>query len=324
MRPTIGVLITYYDEKELLTECIQSLLQGNDVPDEILVYDDASQYPAENYAPKHPHIQIFRGNVNQGPSYGRNILLNASKCDYIHFHDADDLFHPNWLTAIRHTAIISRYDIIVTGCSQISEDGTIVTNDIFDYSILELNNDITALFLGGSSNTLTVTFLRELGLKNGGYHTHDLKAALDYYFNVRIASISTNYTVINQPLAIERLRAKSLTRAETGRLSPKHRLETIKALTYLKQELPPQYYHHIVELAAQLSSILFHMKKYDEARKGFDFALSVGKPTYSYQSRPYRVIARSLGPLMAEKITSTYRSFLPYVIRKKLYQTLNR
>ncbi|MGH7198477.1 MAG: glycosyltransferase family 2 protein, partial [Candidatus Omnitrophota bacterium] len=41
------MLITYHNEGELLTECLDTLLSGPDTPDEILIYDDASGDPAE-------------------------------------------------------------------------------------------------------------------------------------------------------------------------------------------------------------------------------------------------------------------------------------
>src|SRR5437867_4136279 len=93
---TLGVLITYYGERDLLRECVESLLVSGEAPDEILVYDDASEWPARDYIPKGASVKVIRGAVNRGPAHGRNVLLRTSRSDYVHFHDADDLFHHDW------------------------------------------------------------------------------------------------------------------------------------------------------------------------------------------------------------------------------------
>jgi len=52
MPPTISVLITYYNERELLTECLRSLAAQTQLPDEILIYDDASTYRQLSMCPQ--------------------------------------------------------------------------------------------------------------------------------------------------------------------------------------------------------------------------------------------------------------------------------
>src|SRR5579859_1014482 len=101
MKPTLGVLITYYNERELLRECLGSLMTCRDKPEEVLIYDDASQFPAEDYIPRGLNVQVIHAEVNGGPARGRNRLLGCSRSDYIHFQDADDLFHPDWAGRVR-------------------------------------------------------------------------------------------------------------------------------------------------------------------------------------------------------------------------------
>ena len=69
----LSVLITYHNEGELLTECLESLFQQEDRPDEVLIYDDASSVPAEKFVKYFP-VKIIRGEKNKGPAIGRNKL----------------------------------------------------------------------------------------------------------------------------------------------------------------------------------------------------------------------------------------------------------
>src|SRR5262245_29459086 len=101
MDVTIAVLITYHGEKGLLHECLKSLTNQGAAPDEILVYDDASGAPAQNFLPDGLAVTVLRGDENRGPAYGRNRLLGACKSAYVHFHDADDLFNPQWSVRVR-------------------------------------------------------------------------------------------------------------------------------------------------------------------------------------------------------------------------------
>ena len=67
MRPTLSVLITYYNEKDLVQKGLRSLLDQDQPPDEILLYDDVSEFPPEEYIPKDWPVKIYHGEKNQGP-----------------------------------------------------------------------------------------------------------------------------------------------------------------------------------------------------------------------------------------------------------------
>ena len=113
-RVRIGVGLTYYNEGPLLTECLESLRQAEDRPDEILIYDDASRVPPEPYIPSDMPVRVIKGEVNRGPARGRNALLEACSCDYLHFHDSDDLFAPEWCREVRCLLERNPVDAVLT------------------------------------------------------------------------------------------------------------------------------------------------------------------------------------------------------------------
>lgn len=59
MAVTIAVLITYHNEGPLLTECLDSLRRGGSQPDEVLIYDDASDIPPEPYIPAGMPVRVI-------------------------------------------------------------------------------------------------------------------------------------------------------------------------------------------------------------------------------------------------------------------------
>ena len=61
MKPSISVLVTCWNEKETLWECIDSVLKQTVRPDEIIVYDNASSAPADRCVSEGSPVKIIRG-----------------------------------------------------------------------------------------------------------------------------------------------------------------------------------------------------------------------------------------------------------------------
>src|SRR5205814_1237557 len=113
MKPSLAVLITYHDEQHLLTRCVDSLMTQPERPDEIWIYDDASQHPASRFVLPELQECVIRGESNKGPAYGRNQLLAATTCTFVHFHDADDWFFDGWTHQVT-SALNANLDVLFT------------------------------------------------------------------------------------------------------------------------------------------------------------------------------------------------------------------
>ena len=305
----------------MLTECINSLLAGEDRPDEIWVYDDFSSEPAERHIPPNAEAKVIRGGENKGPSHGRNTLLHSATSDYIHFHDADDQFDSHWCEMIRKSLLDTQPDLIVSECLRYS--GNRYVGPVFDLRTLETSDDIIAFFLLGSTNTQSLTFRRDLALQTGGYQTEDLKAALDYFFNSCLALVATSFTICREAIVIEELRPLSLTRTSAGTLSIAHRQQCLRAIELLSARTPPQYLNHLAELAVSIASQLYTAGSFQDATYGFSLARQIGRPRYSLMSRPYRLVAGIFGPIIAERLSAAYRMAVPASIRTVVYGPIN-
>jgi glycosyltransferase involved in cell wall biosynthesis len=310
----LSILITYYNEGPLLTECLQSLLSSEDVPDELLIYDDASDLPAQDYIIEHPNLRLFRGDINRGASYSRNYLLNKSTSEYVHFHDTDDLFCNNFCAKIREKISLSHPDIVINNFT-FSDSNQI---GFFDFQSIISYSDIPIFFISGKTSTQILTFRRNLGLKIGGYQTHNLEAALDYYFNIMLSMVAQTYEIIDDPLVIVRLRENSLTRTFDSQRRAKHPISVIKALLLLKKYLPDTYSNLMAQIIVTKASWLYQNGYKNEARWGFQQAKEMGNPDYRNYNLPMKFVAQKFNPELSESLAQLYRSGLPHSLRKTI------
>jgi GT2 family glycosyltransferase len=99
--PSIGILVVTYNRKKLLTELISSLSYINQPINEILIYDNCSDYPISelNFIKEikfcgNPKINIFRSELNTGGSGGfsNGIKMLYSNNDFVWTMDDDITF----------------------------------------------------------------------------------------------------------------------------------------------------------------------------------------------------------------------------------------
>jgi glycosyltransferase involved in cell wall biosynthesis len=309
--PTIGVLITYHNECELLAECLRSAWGQSRRPDEILIYDDASVYPAGDYIPAEVPARVIRGDLNVGPSCGRNILLQASRQEYVHFHDADDLFHPYWCERIWTIIGRTNLDSVFTEVSSFSERGP-VSECVLGLAQLADAPDLVRFCLRGSMLVPAGTYRRSILLALGGYR-ESLWQSEDFDFHIRLAATNVRYAIIDQPLVQIRLRAdsRSTQRVEVWTAA-------VQAIGQLSNELPAIYRPELASAAARMGGHLYKLGAHDEARAAFALAQCLGPLTFADQRRFYRILARACGPESAEWLASAYRRLLPERLRRLL------
>lgn len=306
MRPTLGVLITYFNEQELLRECLDSLLNQREGPEEILIYDDASVDPAGAHVPRGNCIRIIRGDVNKGPGHGRNVLLRASQSDYIHFHDADDLFHPDWCQRVRDAVEETGADVVFTEVSSRGEGG-LQCKRVMGLDRLVSEGDLIRFCIRGAILTSAGTYRRSAVSAIGGYR-EALWQAEDFDFHIRLAASNPRYTLITEPL-ITRLRVgRSKNQAEVWGCA-------LEAISFMAQELPRQYRPDLAERAAGAGSILFQLGLRVKARKAFRLANEMGPPTWRAREPLYQQIAQHLGPEWAEWAGWAWRRLVPSRVR---------
>lgn len=89
-RPLISVIIPVYNGERFLAEAIESVLQQNDAPLEIIVVDDGSTDATAQIATRFGKQVHYLYQLNQGPAAARNRGLARARGEWIAFLDSDD------------------------------------------------------------------------------------------------------------------------------------------------------------------------------------------------------------------------------------------
>jgi glycosyltransferase involved in cell wall biosynthesis len=312
MKPSVSVCITYHNECGLLSECVSSLLTGSVLPSEILIYDDASTFPATDYIPDSPLIRVIRCDDNQGPAVGRNALLRQASGEYIHFHDADDLFHAEWgkrvLTALEQSGV----DAVFTEVTFFEDgDSSNVYPNMLRLGQLARYGDLTRYCIRNAMLVPSGTYRRSCVEAIGGYR-QDLWQSEDYDFHIRLAASGIRYELITDSLVLCRSRPESRSRNivevyDCG----------VKAMECLASELPSTYRIDLADAAARNGSVLFRAGALRQARHAFDLANRLGPARLADQRLFYRTVGRIAGLEMAERIGAWYRKIAPKPIRRQ-------
>ncbi|MBV8713462.1 MAG: glycosyltransferase family 2 protein [Chloroflexi bacterium] len=306
---TIGVLITYYGERELLHECLESLQQQTQPVDEILVYDDASDAPPDSYIPDGMSVKVLRGATNRGPAHGRNQLLAASTTDYVHFHDADDVFAPEWHARVRSEIEQQDVDAVFTEVDAVRETGADSPRVLGLQSLIG-TRDLLRFCINGVMLVPAGTYRRDRVLGIDGYRT-TLWQSEDFDFHVRLAATGITYAVIPESLVTIRVRAASRSQQHVEALA-----NYVRAVGLLAKELPIEYIGDLADSAARAGSRLHALGAKTEASEAFKLAQRLGPPRFTTQRRAYRVIASTIGFQNAENIAGLYRRLLPSRVRQ--------
>lgn len=309
---TLSVLITYHNEKELLTRCLESLLSQLNAPEEILIYDDASRFPARDFIPKDARIRIIEGEKNVGPSKGRNTLLHETKGEYIHFHDADDWFSTQWVEKVR-SAMEKNPDAVYTEVSSFTQEERLVCEKVVGLMPLENSQALTRFCIRHYMLVPAGTFRKDLVLKVGGYR-ESLWQSEDFDFNVRLALRAKNFVILREPLVYIRLRKESRSRdkVETNTFA-------YQAILFLEKELPKELRRELAEKSSEIGAELFRLGEKTLAKEVFETARRLGPATFQRERKLYRLVARLFGQESAENIGNLYRKYTPGLIRRLVH-----
>lgn len=312
--PTISVLLTYFNEKELLTECIASLVK-NGIPNEILVYDDASHYPAKEYLKPEWKVTVVRGEKNLGPGYGRNLLARQAKSQYIHFHDADDLFKPKWLEQVTG-ALKKEVDLVLTEANSFVESDAQreIYEDIVGYSELAASQDLLAFCLTGVILTPTTTIRKASFLAQNGF-SESLKQSEDFDFFLRFAQSKPTFTVIAESLVTVRIRAQS-----RSSFKPKEFLNGAEIIFEAAKKFSPEYRALAGARLIDFSQKLHSQGAYKDSEHLIALARELGPLDLRRLSGPLQMLGKAFGLPRAFFLADRSRNVVPAKLKSVLHR----
>ncbi len=250
MNPSFAILIPCYNSAQYLPELFEGI-RNQTVPfDEIICYDDCSSDNTVEIA-QALGAKVIKGIENKGPAYARNRLIEASKSDYIHFHDSDDLIAPRFVEALK--------------ASIETEDVQFICNTyVFDRETRSesLGNIVYDGLLRAEDQLMF--FLQNVGFASMGLYSRkalndikgfreDIKGNEDPDLHIRLSAKGYKIKPLKEYLVTKLEHSSSFSHQNWFQcLSDK-----LKCLRYYHENLPAQYSIIIGKQAAELSNYFY-------------------------------------------------------------------
>jgi glycosyltransferase involved in cell wall biosynthesis len=195
LNKTLSLCIPAYNAESYLPRLLISA-KNQLVPfDEIIVYDDCSTDNTIAVARRYG-AKVISGKVNMGCSHGKNIMADASACEWIHFHDADDELLPNF-TTLAHKWLQKPdcADIVLFNYEyRDHQTGELLSIRTFDKIALE--KDPLAYAIAEQINPFCGLYNKHSFLKAGGYDTDPLVLFNeDAAFHIKMAIAKLRFSV---------------------------------------------------------------------------------------------------------------------------------
>lgn len=167
VRPRLALLIPAYNAAAFLDRLFESVAKQSEPFDEIWIYDDCSKDETAAIAER-LGARVIRGKVNRGCSHGKSVLARQTTCEWIHFHDADDLLVSNFVAKARTWMSLPDVDIVAFGCEERWEESReLISTAIPDDAALSA--DPVGYTIGYKINAISGLYRRDAFFSAGGF-----------------------------------------------------------------------------------------------------------------------------------------------------------
>lgn len=193
-----SLLIPCYNAADYLPHLWKAVQEQTISFDEIICYDDGSTDQTADVA-RELGTKVILGHTCCGPSYARNQLAIAAKCDWLHFHDADDTLHQNYLERVK-SQIRENIDVIVCNADWIDSN----TKNLIialRYKQAELEVDPINYTLSHPIGVINVLYRKEKFLSVDGFD-ESMRCWEDADLHVRLAAAGAKFSVVEEVLSI--------------------------------------------------------------------------------------------------------------------------
>ncbi|WP_420457534.1 glycosyltransferase family 2 protein [Rubrivirga sp.] len=202
--PTLALCIPAYNAAWCLPRLLESAAAQTVPFDEVVVYDDCSPDDQVAVAERFG-ARVVRGEVNVGCSAGKNRLAEATDCDWVHFHDADDELKPMFVEeAWKWMALGDEAPDVVLFSYEERDNETGSPIDTRRFDDAALRADPVAYTIREQVNPFCGIYRRSAFLAVGGYDLDpDVLYNEDVAFHCRMARAGLSFradpavTVIN-------------------------------------------------------------------------------------------------------------------------------
>ncbi|WP_182920802.1 glycosyltransferase family 2 protein [Pedobacter planticolens] len=265
----IAILVPCYNVENYLPYLFEGIHAQSILFDEIICYDDCSQDNSAEIA-QSLGAKVIKGITNKGAAFARNRLIEATTCNWVHFHDADDLIDSSFVEEFKHSiqnslntqsnCYLSNMDVKRGIHKEIQS--TVV------YNSEEIEKDAIKYFLENNGFALIGCYPIDLLKKIGGFR-EDIRGNEDPDLHIRLAAVGAHFICLNKALVT------NITREDS--FSVQNWLHCMKdkltCLEHYHLVLNPKYFEIIGEQAAKLSNYFYKENEVDLSNKALNLAL---------------------------------------------------
>ena len=205
------MLIPAYNAAKHLPRLLDSATRQTQAFDEIWVYDDCSADDTAAVAERYG-ARVVCGEINRGCSHGKNRLAAETKCDWIHFRDADDELMPNFVERAHIWMSDGRFDVVFFPYEERDDrTGGLIGHGRFDP--VAVNADPRSYSIGNKVTNFAL-YRRDAFLDAGGFDEDPLVLyAEDGATHIRLAFHGLSFTADEVIVAINHRRDASMSAA---------------------------------------------------------------------------------------------------------------
>lgn len=155
IRPDISIIIPFYNAKERLARCLDSVVTQTHENFEVLLIDDGSTDSSSDICTKYTiKDQRFQYHLktNGGVSSARNLGIEKAKGKYLAFIDSDDFVDPDFCRILFECAESRKTDILNFGHTYVNGSNKTIRNPVFKDQTFVERADLLEILKNSASN----------------------------------------------------------------------------------------------------------------------------------------------------------------------------
>lgn len=296
--PSIALLVPCYNAASFLPRLWRSVQAQSRPFAECIIYDDASTDDTADVA-RSLGARVLTDTVNQGPAAARNKLIAAASTPWIHFHDADDLLHPDFVQTMSARAAQGDADVVLCQVDwREGANGDTVLRWRYDEAVYQDSRapaDMMVNIIGGIGGIYRLSSVRSIG----GFRS-ELRYWEDLDFHLRLWKSKARFRVVDQVLSFACRHDSSTSNTN---LETVWRAKSRLLSEYLADpDLAPLL---ATTVAKEAESIVFRQLAQNDkagARASLDLALLAGADAPTTGSALLRLVRLLFGPWFAARL----------------------
>lgn len=248
--PKVSIVILNWNGRDLVKNCLNSVLKTNYLNYEVIVVDnastDGSQFLIRN---NYPNVKLIENVENIGYAAGNNVGIKAAKGEYVVLLNNDTIVHRDWILELVKVALIDNR-IGVLGCKVYVMDTNVIqhagcelgfiSKSFLSRSLEEDSGQFDEIgdvdYISGEAMMVKMKVFKRVGLLDSDYFAY--WEDVDFCYRAR----RSGYRVVYVPKSVveHRISASWAKRPLEGKV-----LAERNRILFILKNLP---YHYIIGL----------------------------------------------------------------------------